>query len=196
MRSVSTSCRSRVPRDQLAALRAKQGRDGHQPRVGCRARATSDRCTRGRARPSGRSRHRVERRPATARSCRASWTGAVGATRRSRPRRRTGEAGDPTRLISPCSTFQSCGSSSMLVRRRRRPMGVIRGSFGHLERGVALHLVVLAQVGPTGVRVAGHRPELDDLERATVEPRARLAEEDRPAVPRARSPGPRRGRPG
>ena len=34
----------------------------------------------------------------------------------------------PTRLISPCRTFQSWGSSSTERRRRRRPALVIRGS--------------------------------------------------------------------
>ena len=34
----------------------------------------------------------------------------------------------PTRLMSPMNTFQSCGSSSRLVRRRNRPTLVMRGS--------------------------------------------------------------------
>ena len=38
----------------------------------------------------------------------------------------------PTRLISPRSTFHSCGSSSRLVRRRNAPTRVIRGSSGTL----------------------------------------------------------------
>ncbi len=34
----------------------------------------------------------------------------------------------PTRLMSPMKTFQSCGSSSRLVRRRNLPTFVMRGS--------------------------------------------------------------------
>ena len=41
----------------------------------------------------------------------------------------------PTRLISPCSTLKSCGSSSMLVLRMKRPILVIRGSFFILKAG-------------------------------------------------------------
>jgi len=35
----------------------------------------------------------------------------------------------PTMLMSPRSTFQSCGNSSRLVLRRKWPMRVMRGSF-------------------------------------------------------------------
>ena len=41
-------------------------------------------------------------------------------------------------LIWPRSTFQSCGSSSRLVRRRKRPLRVIRGSFGSRPKGSSL----------------------------------------------------------
>src|SRR5439155_16718397 len=41
----------------------------------------------------------------------------------------------PTRLMSPFSTFQSCGSSSALVRRRARPTRVMRGSSRTLNAG-------------------------------------------------------------
>ncbi len=42
----------------------------------------------------------------------------------------TGRSGrGPTMLISPLSTFQSCGSSSMRVFRMNRPTRVTRGSF-------------------------------------------------------------------
>ena len=38
----------------------------------------------------------------------------------------------PTRDISPFSTFQNCGNSSRLVFRRKRPIGVTRGSLVNL----------------------------------------------------------------
>ena len=41
----------------------------------------------------------------------------------------------PTRLISPRNTFQSCGSSSRLMRRSRRPTRVTRGSLRILKIG-------------------------------------------------------------
>ena len=41
----------------------------------------------------------------------------------------------PTRLISPRTTFQSCGSSSRLVLRRTRPTRVTRGSRTSLKTG-------------------------------------------------------------
>ena len=40
----------------------------------------------------------------------------------------------PTSDMSPRSTFQNCGSSSRLVLRRKRPIGVTRGSLVDLER--------------------------------------------------------------
>ncbi len=74
----------------------------------------------------------------------ASWGCPGSATGRSGPggiecRRRchhsnpcaslTGNGRGPTRLMSPTSTFQSCGSSSMRYLRSQRPMGVMRASF-------------------------------------------------------------------
>src|SRR5690349_3085973 len=44
----------------------------------------------------------------------------------------------PTSDIVPHSTFQSCGSSSRLVFRRKRPIGVIRGSLVNLKTEVPL----------------------------------------------------------
>ena len=41
----------------------------------------------------------------------------------------------PTSDISPISTFHSCGSSSKLVRRKKRPIHVVRGSFCILKAG-------------------------------------------------------------
>ena len=47
---------------------------------------------------------------------------------------RTDKGRGPTRLMSPSSTFQSCGSSSRLHRLNRRPTRVTRGSSGNLKR--------------------------------------------------------------
>src|SRR6266511_3721225 len=44
----------------------------------------------------------------------------------------------PTRLISPRTTLISCGSSSRLVRRRKRPLRVMRGSSGRWPYGSSL----------------------------------------------------------
>ena len=41
----------------------------------------------------------------------------------------------PTSVMSPRSTFQNCGSSSRLVRRRKRPIGVLRGSSSRAQIG-------------------------------------------------------------
>src|SRR5207245_2366354 len=49
----------------------------------------------------------------------------------------------PTRLISPFSTFQSCGSSSRLYLRRNLPTWVTRGSFLSLNRSPSRSLRLL-----------------------------------------------------
>ena len=88
----------------------------------------------------------------------------------------------PTRLISPRSTFHSCGSSSMLHLRRNAPTRVMRGSSCDLEqRPAALHLVEVGHLEALGLGVDDHRAELDDPELAPAAPVARLAEEDRAA---------------
>ena len=46
----------------------------------------------------------------------------------------------PTRLISPRTTLNSCGSSSRLVRRRNRPLRVMRGSSGEVAVRVVADL--------------------------------------------------------
>src|SRR6476661_3242450 len=52
---------------------------------------------------------------------------------------------------------------------------------GHLERGT-LSVRHGDDLGVARLRIGDHRPELDDRERATLEPDAHLAEEDRPAL--------------
>ncbi len=82
----------------------------------------------------------------------------------------------PTRLMSPCSTLSSSGSSSRLVRRSKRA-----------ERGEALG--VGAGASPSASRAVGHGAELHHLERAAVAARALLAEQHRrPHAQRARAP--------
>ena len=106
---------------------------------------------------------------------------------RRRPRRGSGGRG-PTRLISPTRTFQSCGSSSRLDRRRKRPIARDPRIGGHLER-VAADLVLALEVVEHALGVGDHRAEFDQAEPSAVEADALLAEEDRPRRPRARSPG-------
>ena len=89
----------------------------------------------------------------------------------------------PTRLISPRTTFRSCGSSSIEKRRSHAPTRVTRGSFGILNmRGSPSSQSCLFRCGDSvlpllGVR--GHRAELEDLERLVAAAHAELAEEDR-----------------
>ena len=77
----------------------------------------------------------------------------------------------PTRLISPRTTFQSCGSSSRLDRRSQRPMRVTRGSwssFSHPGLGALGDELRAALLG-----VDGHRSQL--VERGSDDQPGRLA---------------------
>ena len=74
-------------------------------------------------------------------------------------------------LMSPRRMFQSCGSSSIDVRRRTRPTRVILRIA--LVDGVA---------GAELLRADDHRPELEHLEVLAVPADARLPVENRPAA--------------
>ena len=88
--------------------------------------------------------------------------------------------------MSPRSTFQSCGSSSRLVLRRMRPIGVTRGSFVSLNNGLARCRTLRARLDERGdelvvqrvVRVDTHGAELQHREGLRHPPDARLPEED------------------
>ena len=75
----------------------------------------------------------------------------------------------PTRLMSPLSTFQSCGSSSSRVLRRNRPIGVTRLSF-----------FARPDRAGVGFGILTHRAELVDREDAAVLSDALLVVQDRP----------------
>ena len=97
--------------------------------------------------------------------------------------RRGPPAAGPTRLISPLMTLSSCGSSSRLVWRRKRPIGVTRGS--SLELEVALPFgprrgLVGQQPGQDLVGVRHHGAELAALEQLAVPADAVVAEQAPP----------------
>ena len=94
------------------------------------------------------------------------------------PRTSTSGRG-PTRLISPLSTFQTCGSSSRLVRRSKRPTRVTRGS--SLQQQPVR--VACSRPSSSSTMLLGavdHRPELQDREARLPPPDALLAKEHRP----------------
>ena len=66
----------------------------------------------------------------------------------------------------------------MLVRRRKRPLRVRRGSLVILNARPRTSLN-RASCSNLLIRAADHRPEFDHLERPAVEPDARLAIDDR-----------------
>ena len=80
---------------------------------------------------------------------------------------KTGRSGrGPTRLMSPRNTFQSCGSSSSPLRRRKPPIGVVRGS------------LLARPDGSLALGVGHHGAELHHAEDAPVEAHALLHVED------------------
>ena len=81
--------------------------------------------------------------------------------------------------MSPRRTFHSCGSSSRLVRRRKRPTRVTRGSWRSLNIG---SLSSSGEITSSDARlcVVAHGAELVDAERAAVATGTQLAEERRP----------------
>ena len=91
-----------------------------------------------------------------------------------------GRAGrGPTRLISPRTTFQSWGSSSIEVLRRMRPTRVTRGSCLILKSGPSASFSS-SSVVELLLGVDDHRAQLEHAERLGVAPDADLAEEHRP----------------
>ena len=76
------------------------------------------------------------------------------------------------------STLRIWGSSSRLVRRRKRPTRVIRGSLAILKMGPC-RLVQVLELRLESVGVCDHRAELQHPEAALVEADPLLHEEDR-----------------
>ena len=94
---------------------------------------------------------------------------------------RHGSGRGPTSDMSPRSTFQSCGSSSIDDLRSSRPSGVIRGSFRILNTGPLASLRVLERRLEL-VGVGEHRPELVHPERPLAEAAPVLRVDDRTAA--------------
>ena len=80
--------------------------------------------------------------------------------------------------MSPRSTLKSCGSSSIDVRRSKRPIGVIRGSSRDLEHR-PVRFVLRLERGLQALGVLHHRAELEHAEPAAVQAVALLAEKNR-----------------
>ena len=106
----------------------------------------------------------------------SSLTGArTGSARPARPARDVARQGS----CRPSSTFRSWGSSSRLVRRRKRPTPVTRGSARSLNDGSS-SASNWTSVGQQRLGVGAHRAELEHRERPPMEPGPRLDVERRP----------------
>ena len=82
------------------------------------------------------------------------------------------------RLISPFKTLNSCGSSSMLVLRKKAPTIVTRGILFDLEDRT-IGFVQVLDLFQTGFCVDHHGPELVDVEHSLVQAEALLHKKDR-----------------
>ena len=102
---------------------------------------------------------------------------AGDADRVSTPRLRSGSAGrGPTRLMSPRTTFHSCGSSSSEVLRNNRPTRRDAGIVAQLEQRPAASLRD-ASSALSSSALRHHRAQLDDREQLAVSTDAVLTEE-------------------
>ena len=81
----------------------------------------------------------------------------------------------PTRLISPLSTFKSCGSSSIDERRRNPPDTRHAGIDFDLEQALVGILVEMLERLPFFVRADPHRPEFHDVEELSTNAGSSLA---------------------
>ena len=88
----------------------------------------------------------------------------------------------PTRLISPRTTLTSCGSSSRLVRRRKRPLRVMRGSSGRCPYGSSLSFcacptAIASLIIVRNLYIRNSRPSLPDARVREQHGAARLEED-------------------
>ena len=88
----------------------------------------------------------------------------------------------PTRLISPRRTFHSCGNSSMLVRRMKRPSSGTRGSacsFWRPSPLVSSSRILREILTENFITIGHHGTEFPHLEHPASTTNPRVSEEDR-----------------